>query len=80
MDGNNMSNWQQRDNKQQIRLLLKPREAAQALAISERTLWQLTKDGEIESIKVGTRSVRYPVAGLERWIATQVGKNAQGLL
>ena len=60
---------------QKVRLLLNPRESAQALAISERTLWQLTKDGAIESIKVGTRSVRYPVAGLERWIAEQVEKS-----
>ena len=59
-----------------LRLLLSPKEAAQALAISERTLWQLTKDGVIESIKVGTRSVRYPVAGLERWITEQVEKSA----
>ncbi len=61
-------------NSGQIRLLLSPKEAAQALAVSERTLWQMTKDGVIESIRMGTRSVRYPVAGLERWIADQVGK------
>lgn len=57
-------------------LLLKPKEAAQALAVSERTLWQMTQDGVIESIKVGTRSVRYPVASLERWVAEQVEKSA----
>ncbi|NQV35760.1 MAG: helix-turn-helix domain-containing protein [Phycisphaeraceae bacterium] len=44
-----------------MKLLLSVREAAQALAVSERTLWQMTKDGVISSIKVGTRSVRYPV-------------------
>ena len=65
-----------KQDRQQVRLLLSPKEAAQALAISERTLWQMTKDGVIESIKVGTRSVRYPVAGLERWIAEQVEKSA----
>jgi len=74
MDSNGSTNPQ--DNKRPLRLLLSPREAAQALAISERTLWQLTKDGKIDSIKVGTRSVRYPVASLERWIAEQVEKSA----
>ncbi|NQV32547.1 MAG: helix-turn-helix domain-containing protein [Phycisphaeraceae bacterium] len=74
MNSNGSINEQR--NKGQIRLLLSPKEAAQALAISERTLWQMTKDGVIESIKVGTRSVRYPVAGLERWIAEQAKKSA----
>ena len=75
--GNNitMSNRQQ-GRKETIRLLLSTREAAQALAISQRTLWQLTKDGEIESIKVGKRSVRYPVSALNKWIAEQVEKGA----
>ncbi len=73
MHSNGSTNEQR--NNGQIRLLLSPREAAQALAISERTLWQMTKDGAIESIKVGTRSVRYPVAGLERWIAEQIEKS-----
>ena len=58
-----------------VRLLLSPKEAAQALAISERTLWQMGKDGVIASIRVG-RSVRYPVAALERWIEEQVEKSA----
>lgn len=62
-------------NKQQIRLLLKPREAAQALAVSERTLWQLTKDGVIDCVRVGKRSVRYSQGALERWIEKQ-GKSA----
>ncbi len=63
-------------NKSALKLLLSVREAAQALAVSERTLWQMTKDGVIGSIKVGTRSVRYPVAELERWIEEQMEKSA----
>ena len=66
----------QQQDRQQIRLLLKPREAAQALAISERTLWDLGKNGEIPSITVGKKSIRYPVTGLERYIAEQVEKSA----
>ena len=59
-----------------LKLLLSVREAAQALAVSERTLWQMTKDGVNGSIKVVTRSVRYPVAVLERWIEEQMEKSA----
>jgi len=73
---NNIIDWHIPNKRRQIRLLLSPKEAAQALAISERTLWQMTRDGEIESIKVGKRSVRYPVSALERWIAEQVEKDA----
>jgi excisionase family DNA binding protein len=51
-------------------LLLKPRDAARSLAISERKLWQLTKDGEIQVVKVG-RSVRYDPRDLQRWIDAQ---------
>ena len=53
-------------------LALRPREAAKALAISPRLLWQLTKDGEIPCVRVGSgkrRSVLYPVAQLQAWLA-----------
>lgn len=52
------------------RLLLPPREAAGVLSISERSLWTLTKSGEIPSVRIG-RSVRYSVAALEAWIASK---------
>lgn len=48
-------------------LLVKPKQAALVLAISERTLWQLTQDGEIPAIKLGG-SVRYSVDDLKRSI------------
>lgn len=47
--------------------LLKPSEAADLLAISERTLWSLTNANEIPHIRIG-RSVRYAVSDLEAWI------------
>ncbi len=50
------------------RLLLSPREAAEALGLSERSLFSLTKSGEVPSLKLG-RLVRYSVVELERWIA-----------
>lgn len=50
------------------RLLVPSRDAAQMLAISERTLWQLRQNGEIPFLRIG-KLVRYPVADLEDWIA-----------
>ena len=52
------------------KLLLVAREAAAALAISERTLFTLTHRGEVPCIRLG-RSVRCSVAALEEWIAQQ---------
>jgi excisionase family DNA binding protein len=46
--------------------LLRPREAARALAISERTLWELTRRGEIPHVRLG-RAVRYRPADLDAW-------------
>jgi excisionase family DNA binding protein len=51
-----------------VRLLLTPREAAAALAISERTLWTLTDTGAVPCVRVG-RAVRYAPADLENYIA-----------
>jgi excisionase family DNA binding protein len=53
-------------------LLLTVRDAAKALAISEKTLWTLTEPrGTIPAIRVGERSLRYSVRALEEWIAAQ---------
>jgi len=46
---------------------LKPREAAQRLAISERYLYQLTSSGEVPCVRVG-KLVRYSVETLRKWI------------
>jgi excisionase family DNA binding protein len=55
------------------RLLLTVREAAQALSVSERTLWALTAPrGPIRSVRLG-RSVRYSADSLRDWIASQRG-------
>lgn len=52
------------------RLLLTARDAAAALAISERKLWELTNGGVIKVVRIG-RSVRYSHAALEDFIAEQ---------
>lgn len=51
-------------------LLLRPRDAARALAISERTLWELTRRGSIPCVRVG-RAVRYSPLDLKAWIEAQ---------
>lgn len=51
-------------------LLLTVSEAAQLLRISERTLFTLTKEGGVPSIRVG-RGVRYSSADLQAWINAQ---------
>jgi len=48
-------------------MLLRPREAADVLAISPRKLWELTNRGEIPCIRIG-RSVRYDPDDLKKWI------------
>lgn len=50
--------------------LLTVREAADLLRISERTLFTLTKNREIPSVRVG-RGVRYVEQDLARWIEAQ---------
>lgn len=53
-----------------LKLVLRRREAAAALSISERQLDYLNKAGEIRSFKVGT-SVCYAVTELQRWVDEQ---------
>ena len=57
--------------------LLKPKEAASVLAVSERTLWTLTNDGSIPAVRIG-RSVRYDPADLAAWIEQQKNHAAVG--
>ncbi|MAY73355.1 MAG: hypothetical protein CMJ31_01270 [Phycisphaerae bacterium] len=52
------------------RLLLTEREAAGALAISPRKLWELRMCGEVPHVRFG-RAVRYSRIDLERWIESR---------
>jgi excisionase family DNA binding protein len=52
--------------------LLKPREAAQLLTVSERTLWSLTwPRGSIRSVRIG-RSVRYTADSIQDYIRERI--------
>ncbi len=58
----------------QSHLALRPREAARTLSVSPRTLWEWTRVGIIPCVRVGTgkrRTVLYPVADLQAWLARQ---------
>ena len=58
-------------------LALRSREAAQALGVSERTLWEWTNRGDVPHIRRG-KIILYPVAALERWLAEQGHAEAGG--
>src|SRR5262245_2804290 len=62
-------------------LALRPREAAKALGISPRLLWQLTRDGHVPCVRVGSgkrKSVLYPVADLQAWLTRQAAQAKGG--
>ncbi|MBP8911877.1 MAG: helix-turn-helix domain-containing protein [Phycisphaerae bacterium] len=48
-------------------LLLTASQAARALSLCEKTLWTLTKRGEIPAVRIG-RAVRYDPRDLDAWI------------
>jgi excisionase family DNA binding protein len=50
------------------RLLLRPNEAAELLAVGRSKLYELIAAGEVPSMKIG-KSLRVPAAALERWVA-----------
>ena len=62
-------------------LALRPREAAKALGISPRLLWQLTKDGRIPWVRIGgtkRRTVLYPLADLQAWLSRKAATTTGG--
>lgn len=60
------------------RFLLRAREAAKRLAISERHLHKLTAEGQIPCVRVG-RLVHYSVSTIERWIRETESSDAPSL-
>ena len=57
-------------------LALRPKDAARALGIGQRKLWELTKAGEIPHVKIGTCTL-YPVDELRAWLSSQAQKGVQ---
>lgn len=56
-------------------LAMRPREAAKALGISERLLWEWTDRGIVPHVRLGKRIV-YPVDVLRKWLQEQAQHNA----
>ena len=57
-------------------LALRPKDAARALAIGERKLWELTNRGDIPCFRIG-RAVRYDPVDLRNWITAQKQRRAK---
>ena len=57
------------------RLLLRPKEAADALGIGRSKCYALIASGELPSVRVGA-SIRVPLAMLEKWIANRASAGA----
>lgn len=57
------------------RLALRPREAAKALGVSERTLWTWTQQGSVPFVRLG-KTVLYPTDSLRRWLDEQTKATA----
>jgi len=57
--------------------LLKPRDAAKLLGISERTLWTITKQGKLPAAKLG-KSVRYREEDLKRYVESCLTISSSG--
>jgi excisionase family DNA binding protein len=53
------------------RLLLKPKEAAEAVGVGRTLFYRLVKAGLLPSCRVG-KSIRIPVAALRAWADAQV--------
>lgn len=58
-------------------MLLRPKDAARRLALSERTLWAMTRAGLLPCVRVG-KSVRYCPADLAEWVQKAKGAPLPG--
>lgn len=61
--------WPQRPGRDAppLPLAMRPKAAARAIGISERTLWTMTQRGEIPHARIG-QCVIYPTAPVLRWL------------
>ena len=55
------------------KILMTSDEAAALISVSERTLWDLTKEGRIPCVWIGTLK-RYRRAALEAWAEAEEGR------
>lgn len=57
-------------------LALRLREAAAALGVCERVLWEMTKADEVPHVRLGKtgKTVVYPVAELQAWLSRKAAE------
>jgi excisionase family DNA binding protein len=69
MNKNNQTNTEQIDRQLPAPpLALRPRDAAKALGVSERLLWDWTHHGDVPHVRIG-RTILYPVEALRCWLS-----------
>jgi len=56
-------------------LALRPHEAAKALGIGERLLWEMTQNGQIPCVQLSKRITVYPVHLLKDWLTKSAASN-----
>jgi excisionase family DNA binding protein len=54
-------------------LLLTAKDAAKTLAVSEKTLYTLTRENRVKIVRIGLRCVRYDLRDLEAFILSCKG-------
>ena len=57
-------------------LAMRPREAAKALGISERLLWEWTDRGVVPHVRLG-KAILYPVDALREWLKKEAESKAK---
>lgn len=57
-------------------LAYRPKDAARALGISERTLWDWTRTEGLPHVRIGN-VVLYPVGCVKQWLADRVNATAE---
>ena len=58
-------------------ILVNSKQAAAALGIGERKLWELTNCGALPCVRIG-RAVRYRVSDLNTWVAAGCPSRKEG--
>ena len=59
-----------------LTLALRAPDAARALGVSERTLWTMTRAGEIPHVRLG-RVIVYPVDELREWLRDRARRSVR---
>ena len=75
MIGANPTNTTIRSEPETPCLAMRPREAAKALGISERLLWEWTDRGVVPHVRLG-KAILYPVDSLRDWLQKQAQKKS----